>query len=388
MIAITDGPDIRGYNVVVGGGLGMTANKADWIAAMGQLFGFVALADGVEAVKTVAAIYRDHGNRADRRHARVKNLLAEWGIEKLREEFCSRLSFEVAPPAPMPKPVGHDHLGVNRADDGTLFYGLFVQSGRLADTEQSELCTAVRLIVEQVRPGVVITPQRNVLFTGLSQANVDTITQILRAHGATPADELIPLRRHSMACPALPTCGLAVAESERAIPGVLDDLEAGPGASDLITVRGKRLLARADAIVYDRLVSPEMLALAKPDALLVDVGKLPHTPQSSQSAINAQLIAFALQGKRVVRLKGGAPFVLDRGSEATLATIAANANAAGLESPMVTAIGPTAHLELGRADVAAAVMARANAAHANAALAGYRSIGIPTLLPHSVQLPS
>jgi sulfite reductase beta subunit-like hemoprotein len=226
LIAITDGPEIRGFNVVVGGGLGMTANKADTIAAMGQLLGFVAVADGVEAVKTVAAIYRDHGNRADRRHARVKYLLAEWGIEKFREEFRSRVSFEVAPPAAMPKPEGHDHLGVNQADDGTLFYGLFVQSGRLADTETSKLRTAVRLIVEQVRPGVVITAQQNMLFTGLTPQNVQTIVAILRTHGVTPAEELIPLRRHSMACPALPTCGLAVAESERAIPGVLDDLEA------------------------------------------------------------------------------------------------------------------------------------------------------------------
>jgi sulfite reductase beta subunit-like hemoprotein len=225
LIAITDGPDIRGFNVVVGGGLGMTANKADTIAAMGQLLGFVSIADGVEAVKTVAAIYRDHGNRADRRHARVKYLLAEWGMDKFRDEFRSRVSFELAPPAPMPKPEGHDHLGVHHADDGTLFYGLFVQSGRLADTPQCALRTAVRAIVEQVRPGVVITAQQNMLFTGLTPGDVHAITDILRTHSATPADELLPLRRHSMACPALPTCGLAVAESERAIPGVLDEQE-------------------------------------------------------------------------------------------------------------------------------------------------------------------
>jgi len=133
----------------------------------------------------------------------------------------------------------------------------------------------------------------------------------------------------------------------------------GPGAADLITVRGQRLLERADVIVHDRLVSPEMLALAKPDALLVDVGKLPHAPQSSQSAINAQLVAFALQDKRVVlmgrsRLAMVRAQLIDAGGSAdtpvacieratlpeqrvvfgTLATIAANANAAGLESPM------------------------------------------------------
>ncbi len=226
LIAITGGTEILGFNVVVGGGLGMTHNKADTMAAMGEVLGRVAVEDGVESVRAIAAIYRDHGNRADRRHARVKYLLAEWGIERFREEFRRRVPFPLHDPAPLPEPSGHDHLGSHGSDDDTHFYGVFVQSGRVADTDTVRLRTAIREIVERFRPGLVITGQQNLLFTGLTVAEVSRIEQLLRDHGATPANELIPLRRHSMACPALPTCGLAVAESERAIPGVLDELEA------------------------------------------------------------------------------------------------------------------------------------------------------------------
>ena len=226
LIAITSGAEIRGFNVVVGGGLGMTHNKADTMAAMGQILGFVAVEDAVESVRTVAAIYRDHGNRADRRHARVKYLLAEWGMDRFRAEFVSRVAFPVHAPAGMPATQGHDHLGVHEAQDGTLFMGVFIQSGRIADTDAYKLRTAMREIVERVKPGVVITAQQNLLFTGLSKESVATIESIMRLHGVSPAEELIPLRRHSMACPALPTCSLAVAESERAMPDLLSDLEA------------------------------------------------------------------------------------------------------------------------------------------------------------------
>ncbi len=225
LIAITDGPSIRGFNVVVGGGLGMTHNKADTMAALGQVLGFVSVADGVEAVRTVAAIYRDFGNRADRRHARVKYLLQEWGIERFRDVFRSLVAFPLMPPAAMPAAHGHDHLGVHQADDGSYFVGVFVQSGRVVDTPTVQLRTAIRTIIQRVQPGVVITAQQNLLFTGLDRDAVRAIEEVLVAHGVTPAEALIPLRRHSMACPALPTCSLAVAESERAIPGVLDDLE-------------------------------------------------------------------------------------------------------------------------------------------------------------------
>ena len=226
LVAIANGRTITGFNVLVGGGLGMTHHKADTTARLAQPLGFVTTEHAVEAVRIVASIFRDHGNRADRRHARLKYLLAEWGMERFRAEFARRAEFPLAPPVELPSLPYHDHLGRHRQPDGRWFYGVFVQSGRITDTGGQRLKTALHEIVVRLRPGVRLTGQQNVLLTDLDDAGVKAVEATLRAHGVTPAQELSAARRFSMACPALPTCGLAVADSERVIPELLDRLEA------------------------------------------------------------------------------------------------------------------------------------------------------------------
>ena len=226
LIAIANGRTITGFNVLVGGGLGMTHHKADTTARLAQPLGFVTTEHAVEAVRIVASIFRDHGNRADRRHARLKYLLAEWGMERFRAEFARRAEFPLAPPVELPSLPYHDHLGRHRQPDGRWFYGVFVQSGRITDTGGQRLKTALHQIVVRLRPGVRLTGQQNLLLTDLDDAGVKAVEATLRAHGVTPAQELSAARRFSMACPALPTCGLAVADSERVIPELLDRFEA------------------------------------------------------------------------------------------------------------------------------------------------------------------
>jgi sulfite reductase beta subunit-like hemoprotein len=231
LLAVVRDGRITGFNLLVGGGLGMTHNKGDTTARLAEPLGFVPTEHGVEAVRLVAAIFRDHGNRSDRRHARLKYLLAEWGTPRFREEFERRASFTLAPPVPLPRLPFHDHLGRHRQSDGRWFYGVFIQSGRIADSEPAlsgakGLKTALHEIVTRLRPGVRLTAQQNLLLTGLEADGIETVERILQAHGVTLPTQLSAARRYSMACPALPTCGLAVAESERAIPGILDQFEA------------------------------------------------------------------------------------------------------------------------------------------------------------------
>jgi len=231
LLAVVRDGRITGFNLLVGGGLGMTHNKGDTTARLAEPLGFVPTEHGVEAVRLVAAIFRDHGNRSDRRHARLKYLLAEWGTPRFREEFERRASFTLAPPVPLPRLPFHDHLGRHRQSDGRWFYGVFIQSGRIADSEPAlsgakGLKTALHEIVTRLRPGVRLTAQQNLLLTGLEADGIETVERILQAHGVTLPTQLSAARRYSMACPALPTCGLALAESERAIPGILDQFEA------------------------------------------------------------------------------------------------------------------------------------------------------------------
>jgi sulfite reductase (ferredoxin) len=241
LLTIVAAGRIRGFNLLVGGGLGMTHNKADTTARLAQPLGFVPTAHGVEAVRIVAAIFRDHGNRSDRRHARLKYLIAEWGIERFRKEFQRRATFELGPAVELAPLPFHDHLGRHRQSDGRYFYGVFIQSGRIVDTPGHGLKTALHQIVTRFRPGIRLTGQQNLLLTDLDARSAEVAEQLLRFHGVTPALELSAARRFSLACPALPTCGLAVAESERAIPGILDQFEAelsGLGLRDVpLTIR-------------------------------------------------------------------------------------------------------------------------------------------------------
>lgn len=241
LVAVARGDRVLGFNVYVGGGLGMTHNKGDTTARLAEPLGFVRPEHAAETARAVAAVFRDHGNRADRRHSRLKYLLADWGIERFRAEIERRVSFEVAPPAELPPPTFHDHLGTRAQEDGRLYHGVFVQNGRIVDAPGHALKSALRRVAEELRPGVRLTAQQNVLFTGLDAEGAATVERILREHGVAPAPELSSVRRFSMACPALPTCSLAVAEAERFLPTLLDALETEAAALGLadapLTVR-------------------------------------------------------------------------------------------------------------------------------------------------------
>lgn len=225
LMAIVEGGRLAGFNVLVGGGMGMTHGKADTVARLASHLGFVAVDDAVDAVRTAAAIFRDFGNRADRRHARLKYVINERGLDWFRDEFRRRALFDLHDWRDVPRPMFHDHLGRFPQNDGKWFYGVFIENGRIVDRDGYRMRTALREIVRKHRPGVALTPHQNILFTGLTQSAIDDIESSLVSHGVTPATELSAARRFSMACPALPTCGLAMAESERMMPEVVSAFE-------------------------------------------------------------------------------------------------------------------------------------------------------------------
>jgi sulfite reductase beta subunit-like hemoprotein len=224
--AVAEGPALRGFNLVAGGGLGSTHGKSETFPRLGDRIGFFAPEHAMVVVEAATAIYRDYGDRSNRKHARLKYLLEERGVEWFRDELAQRLGWPLDPVAEVTQYDVHDHLGWERQADGDWMVGVWVENGRVKDAEGARVRAGLRAIVEEVGPEIRLTAQQNIVLTRISEANRPRVEALLADHGiATRGGGLGELRRYAMACPALPTCGLAVAEAERFLPGVIDELE-------------------------------------------------------------------------------------------------------------------------------------------------------------------
>ncbi len=226
LIALFDEANtLIGFNVVAGGGMGLTHNNDETFARLADIVGFVAPEHALEVIKAIVTVHRDFGDRTNRKHARLKYVLQEWGLEKFRTELQSRVSFPIHDPQPMPDFAVDDHLGWNDVGDGTWCVGLPIDSGRIADRGVSRLRSGLRHIVEQFRPSVRLTAQQNILLADIRAEDRAAIEAQLDEYGIVTVDHITGLRRNSLACPALPTCSLAITEAERVLPHVIDDIE-------------------------------------------------------------------------------------------------------------------------------------------------------------------
>jgi sulfite reductase (ferredoxin) len=216
---------ILGYNVLAGGGMGVTPSAAKTFPALAKRLGFVPPEDVLAIAEAIVKVQRDFGNRADRKTARLKYTIHTMGLENFRAKVEEYFGKPLPPCHPADVHGFDDHIGWCGQGDGKHFYGLNVENGRVHDTGTFRLKTALRRILRDVKPGVRITAHQSLLFTDLAAGDRERIAEILHAHGVKTSEEISTLRRWSMACVALPTCGLAVAESERVLPGLIDSLE-------------------------------------------------------------------------------------------------------------------------------------------------------------------
>lgn len=216
---------LSGFTALVGGGLGRTRNKPDTFAAVAEPLATVRPDQVVALSRAVIEVQRDHGNRAERRHARLKYLIADRGLPWFAEQVQGRVGFALGEPLPVAWPRVEDHLGWHEQGDGKLYLGVFVENGRIADVPGVRLRSALREVVETIRPQLRLTAQQNVIIAGVTYQQRAAVDDILDAHGVERATTVHPVRRLSMACPAIPTCGLAVAESERVLPSLIRDIE-------------------------------------------------------------------------------------------------------------------------------------------------------------------
>ncbi|MCJ8282312.1 MAG: sulfite reductase, ferredoxin dependent [Rivularia sp. ALOHA_DT_140] len=224
LVVITDeNSELQGFNVFAGGGLGRTHNKEETFARKADEICYVSKEEVYDLVKAVVATQRDYGDRVQRRHARLKYLINDWGVDKFRSKVEEYFGKSVEPFRELPEFKYYDYLGWNPQGDGNLFLGISIENGRVKDEGKFQLKTALRKIVEQFNLDIRLTANHNLIFLDIEPDKKQAIEEILQNHGVNSDPEKIePLVRYAMACPALPTCGLAVTESERAIPGILD----------------------------------------------------------------------------------------------------------------------------------------------------------------------
>jgi sulfite reductase (ferredoxin) len=235
------GGKLEGFTLLVGGGLGVSPGVRATHPRLGDPLGNVEPARLGEVVEAIVSIHRDFGNRSNRKLARLKYLLDDWGLERFRTEVEVRVGFMLEPAAPLEWRGAHDHLGWHEQAGGLWFLGLRVPDGRIKDRQGNRLRSALRRLAEGSVAELRLTPQQNVLLIGIAPEARSGIEALLRDAGVPPVEGLPPILRHSMACPALPTCGQAITEAERVSPEVLEDIggklaEAGL-ANEAVVVR-------------------------------------------------------------------------------------------------------------------------------------------------------
>ena len=226
LVVITNGEKLEGFDVFAGGGLGRTHNKEETFTRLADPICYVAKDDVYNLVKAIVAAQRDYGDRTDRRHARLKYLIHDWGVDKFRSTVEGYFGKPLEPFKPLPEFQYEDFLGWHEQGDGKLFLGISIENGRIKDEGSLQLRTALREVVQQFALPIRLTPHHNLIFCDVEPDQQAEIEEILYRCGvqANP-DAINPLVRYSMACPAFPTCGLAITESERVMPSVLKRIE-------------------------------------------------------------------------------------------------------------------------------------------------------------------
>lgn len=242
IVAIVEDGKSIGYNLMVGGGLGFQFSKKETYARAATPVAFVTADHIMKAVDAVITIQRDYGDRVDRKQARLKYLVDRVGLDWFHEEMERRMGMELEPAREIPEDQWqyHDHLGWHeQKQPGLLYVGIFIENGRIIDRPGNPVRSNLRKIVERFRPEVRLTPQQNMVLANIPEKHREEIDTILKESGLAVGVNgmLTELRRHEMACVALPSCGLALAESERSMPDLMTQLEEKGLGGERISIR-------------------------------------------------------------------------------------------------------------------------------------------------------
>nr|BDT33180.1 assimilatory sulfite reductase (NADPH) hemoprotein subunit [Myxococcus sp. MH1] len=225
-IAILEDGALKGFNVTVGGGLGATHGDASTFPRLADVIGFVVPEQMLVVAEEVLKIHRDFGDRGNRKRARLKYVLEDKGVAWFTEELERRLGFALEPARPFTFEHNGDRFGWREGHDGRWHLTLHLDSGRVADMPGAPHLTGLREIARIHSGDFRLTPNQNLIIAGIPPESRERIEALVREHGLEGFRTASPLRRNALACVALPTCGLAMAEAERYLPTFVERVEA------------------------------------------------------------------------------------------------------------------------------------------------------------------
>ena len=226
-ITIVEDSIVVGFNVSVGGGMGMTHGETNTYPRLGDVLGFITPKDILAVAEAIVTTQRDYGDRTNRKHARLKYTIDDHGVEWFRGEVERRSNVKFEEARKFAFVANGDVYGWHKDDVGAWHYGLFVENGRIGDVGERRLLSGLRKIAERYNTEFRLTPNQNLIISKVDEAEKAGIAEILSEFGIQNSQRATPLRLNSMACVAFPTCGLAMAESERYLPTLIDKLDAG-----------------------------------------------------------------------------------------------------------------------------------------------------------------
>ncbi len=225
-IAITDNDEkLVGFNVSVGGGMGMTHGDKETYPQLGRIIGFCTPEQLLEVAEKIITIQRDYGNRSVRKYARFKYTIDKRGLEWVIEELNERLGWKLAEAHDYRFEHNGDRYGWIEGTNDQWNFTLFIQNGRIQDLDDYPLMTGLREIAKIHTGDFRLTPNQNLMISNVTNEKKREITTLIEKYGITDGEQYTALRRSSMACVAFPTCGLAMAEAERYLPSLLEKIE-------------------------------------------------------------------------------------------------------------------------------------------------------------------
>ncbi|HRO59051.1 MAG TPA: assimilatory sulfite reductase (NADPH) hemoprotein subunit [Burkholderiaceae bacterium] len=225
-IAIADGETLTGFNLTVGGGMGRTDRTPHTYPRLGDVVGYFPKERLPEVAQAIITIQRDYGNRVDRSRARFKYTIDDKGVDWFRRELEARVGFALAPAREFAFDTNADGYGWTQGSDGAWHYTLFIENGRIDDRGERRLMSGLQALARVHEGEFRVTPNQNLIIAQVPEKAKAAVSSLLEQYGMHNSNRASALRLNSMACVGFPTCGLAMAESERYLPVLIDRIEA------------------------------------------------------------------------------------------------------------------------------------------------------------------